>query len=340
MAGSEQVTIQTVARRAGVSRQTVSNALNAPDRLRPQTLTTVLEAIRELGYQPNHAARSLRIRSSRLVGMRIDPAQPGTAGSLHDRFLHSLVESSVGAGYHLLLFTPTDPGEELSGFSELLTSTSVDAFVLTDTHRHDRRLSWLRERDASFVTFGRPWGPGVSHAWVDVDGAAGTRLAVEHLLQRGHRRIAFVGWPSTSDAGEDRRNGWLSACGAAGLAIDGLTTRSDDDAQAAAGEAGRLLDAPEPPTAMVCASDTLAFGVMSAIVTRGLRAGEDVAVVGFDDSPAAALAPGRGLTSVRQPLEDVARAVVARLVALLAGSSAADEPGELLLPELVVRQTT
>ncbi len=340
MAGSEQVTIETVARRAGVSRQTVSNALNAPQRLRPTTLSTVLKVVRELDYQPNRAARSLRIRSSQLVGLRIDPALPGTAGSLQDRFLHSLVESSVGAGYHLLLFTPTDPSDELSGFSELLTSTSVDAFVLTDTHRDDRRLAWLSQREAPFVTFGRPWKPGIRHAWVDVDGAAGTQLAVEHLVARGHRRIAFVGWPATSDAGTDRRNGWLTACATAGLRTDGLTTRCDDDAPAAAREALRLLDLSAPPTAMVCASDTLAFGVLSALVSRGLGAGADIAVVGFDDTPAAALVPGHGLTTIRQPLEDVARAVVARLVGLLGGNSNADEPGELLLPELVVRHTT
>ncbi|MDQ3628094.1 MAG: LacI family transcriptional regulator [Actinomycetota bacterium] len=340
MAGSEQVTIETVARLAGVSRQTVSNALNAPQRLRPGTLTTVLAAIRELGYQPNRAARSLRSRESRLVGLQVGPAPVGAAGSLLDRFLHSLVEASVGAGYHLLLFTPPVAEDELSGFSELLTSTSVDAFVLTDTHRGDRRLPWLTRRRAPFVTFGRSWEPTDTHSWVDVDGAAGTRLAVQHLVAQGHRRIAFIGWPAGSDVGEDRRSGWLGACSEAGLPTDGLTAHCDDDATAAGACALTLLDADPRPTALVCASDTLAFGALSALVSRGLRAGHDVAVTGFDDTSAAALVPGHGLTSVRQPVEDVARAIVARLVGLLGGHPQADGPGELLLPELVVRQTT
>src|SRR5690606_21356090 len=107
-----------------------------------------------------------------------------------------------------------DGGDPLAGYQDLLRSTAVDAFVVTDTYLGNPQAAWLEERRAPFVAFGRPWdnlepGPGglARHPWVDVDGAAGTELATRHLLDRGHHRIAWVGWHQDSRIGEDRRSG-------------------------------------------------------------------------------------------------------------------------------------
>src|SRR3954454_2313452 len=108
-------TLATVAEAAGVSRQTVSNALNSPELLRPDTLARVQEAIEALGYSPNRAARSLRTRSSHLIGLRVDPAVEDSANALMDRFVHSLVESTKVAGYHVLLFTAPDGTDSTGG---------------------------------------------------------------------------------------------------------------------------------------------------------------------------------------------------------------------------------
>ena len=124
-------TLADVAERAGVSRQTVSNAVNNPDLLRADTLARVQEAIDELGYLPNRAARNLRTRASHLVGMRFAPAQEGTANALMERFVHSLVEECRVGGYHVLLFA-TDHEDVTAGYDELVRSTAVDAFVVTD----------------------------------------------------------------------------------------------------------------------------------------------------------------------------------------------------------------
>ena len=178
-------TLADVAERAGVSRQTVSNAVNNPDLLRADTLLRVQQAIADLGYLPNRAARNLRTRASHLIGLRIQAAQEGTANATMDRFVHSLVETSREAGYHVLLFTgdPTDP---LSGYEDLLRSTAVDAFVVTDTYLGNPQAEWLDGRRAPFVAFGRPWeNSEATHAWVDVDGAAGCESATRHLLAKG-----------------------------------------------------------------------------------------------------------------------------------------------------------
>jgi DNA-binding LacI/PurR family transcriptional regulator len=188
-------TLATVAREAGVSRQTVSNALNNPELLRPDTLVRVQEAVERLGYSPNRAARSLRTRSSHLVGLRVDPAVEDSANALMDRFVHSLVESTEVAGYHVLVFTADGAHEETGPYEELLRSAAVDAFVLTDTFRGNPHAAWLNDQEVPFVAFGRPWDdPAARHPWVDVDGRAGVVLAVDHLVERGHSRIAGVGW--------------------------------------------------------------------------------------------------------------------------------------------------
>jgi DNA-binding LacI/PurR family transcriptional regulator len=331
---SSPPTLADVAELAGVSRQTVSNALNNPALLREDTLARVQTAIARLEYSPNRAARNLRTRSSNLVGMRFAPAQEGTANATMDRFVHSLVEACRGAGYQVLLF-PGDPEDPVAGYDELLRSTAVDAFVATDTWLGNPQATWLEEQGAPFVAFGRPWdNPQARHPWVDVDGAAGARLATEHLLDRGHTRIAWIGWRKDNFIGEDRRAGWSGALRDRGLPTTGLASRVEDLVPSGREASAVLLDEASP-TAFVCASDTLAMGVLHTLADRGLAAGRDVAVVGFDDSQVAQTVPG-GLTSVRQPLEDVAVQVVRALEGRL-GRPGRDPGGVLLAPTLSVR---
>lgn len=330
-------TLADVAELAGVSRQTVSNAVNNPDLLRADTLTRVQQAIEQLGYLPNRAARNLRTRSSHLVGLRIAPVQEGTANALMDRFVHSLVEASREVGYHVLLFT--GEGEDVtSGYNDLLRSTAVDAFVVTDTYLGNPQSAWLRERRAPFVAFGRPWtDPGARHPWVDVDTAAGAHLATRHLIDKGHRRIAWIGWRKDSLLGEERRSGWSRAMREAVLPTTGLASRVEDTVASGRAAAEVLLDDARP-TGFVCASDTLAMGVLHTLAERGLQAGDDVAVVGFDDSQVAQTV-WPGLSSVRLPLEAAAVELVKALEGLLSTPSQVG-PGLMLAPTLEVRGTS
>ncbi|WP_372736365.1 LacI family DNA-binding transcriptional regulator [Nocardioides sp.] len=334
-------TLADVAERAGVSRQTVSNAVNNPELLRHDTLARVQDAIAELGYLPNRAARNLRTRASHLIGLPITGVHEGTANALMDRFVHSLVETSSAAGYHVLLFPGAatgNPEEALAGYDDLLRSTAVDAFVVTDTYLGNPQAAWLTDRRAPFVAFGRPWhDPEASHWWVDVDGAAGSELATNHLLDKGHQRIAWIGWRKDSLLGEDRRAGWARALHARGLSTAGLASRVEDSVASGREASAVLLDEAHP-SAFVCASDTLAMGVLHTLADRGLRAGHDIAVTGFDDSQVAQVVPP-GLTSVRQPLEDVAVEVVRALRNLL-GPPSSEPRGVLLEPTLVVRASS
>jgi DNA-binding LacI/PurR family transcriptional regulator len=336
-ADNTRATLNSVARQAQVSRQTVSNVLNSPDLVNPETRDRVLKAIQQQGYRPHRAARQLRTRRSQLIGLRIEPMRDGITGVVLDRFLHSLTASAERYDHRIMLFTAVDDEAETRAYADLVATVGMDAFVLTGTHHGDLRTRWLREQGLPFVTFGRPWGAEEEkHPWVDVDGAAGTRQATDHLVRKGHRVIAFVGWPSDSGGGDDRRSGWFAALRAAGLPPS-PSAEVLDGVEGGRAAAARLLDGDGPaPTAFVCASDSLALGVVTELGERDLRPGADVAVTGFDDTPAAEVL---GITSVSQPISEVAAACIQQLRAVLAGP--ATEPPEtvLLAPRLVLRKT-
>lgn len=331
-------TLESVAAAAGVSRQTVSNVLNAPDRVAPETRARVEAAIEAMNYRPNRVARSLRTRATRLLGYRVRPTPPGELNPVLDRFVHAVTETAAEYGFHLLLFTATDGGDELDQYAELLGQQAVDGFVLADTVVDDPRHPWLAGRHVPFVSFGRTWREQEPGPWVDVDGATGTAEAVEHVYARGHRRIAYLGWPEGSGVGDDRLAGYRAACQR--LGITPHTSRAEHGMGPGHARAAELLDSPEPPTAIVCVSDVFAYGALRAVAERGLRPGHDVAVVGFDDTPAAGL-PGIELTSVTQPIEQAGRTAV-RLLLHALGVPGVPEPGRehLLRPTLTVRAST
>ncbi|MCR2799402.1 LacI family DNA-binding transcriptional regulator [Microbacterium sp. zg-Y818] len=319
-----QPTVEDVARLAGVSRQTVSNVLNSPAVVRAGTRERVENAIVQLGYAPSMAARRLRTRRSDTIGVHLDPYSGGISGVVLDRFVHALTDRATPRGLGILVYAATDAQEELERLRALRDGGEIDRVVLTGTVECDPRTAWLREVGLPFVSFGRPWGAEwtvADHAWVDVDGAAGTRAAT--AFARGHgRRVAFLGWPRGSGTGDDRERGWREAMGED--AAEDLRRTSLDTVQAARTEIELLL-ATTTVDAVVCASDTLAVGAHLAASHAG-RA--DVTVVGFDNTPVAA---ALGLSSVEQRPEQVAEAVLDLLV------SGAEPGGRLIEPELVVR---
>ncbi|GAA2344452.1 LacI family DNA-binding transcriptional regulator [Streptomyces violaceusniger] len=330
------VTLAMVARRAGVSPQTVSNAINSPELLRPETLERVRGVIDEMGYRPSRAAQALRTRSSKLIGYGIQPVPGGDTAPVMDRFLHALSQAADEAGYRMLLFACPPGGPSLEGYEELLGQHDVDGFVLSNTARQDPRQAWLAKRGVPFVGFGRMWSGRQIGDWADVDGASGTDAAVEHLVALGHRRIAFLGWPRGSGVGDDRAAGWQRAMRRHGLPTRGRRAESAGDVEAARIAVKPLLDA--GATAVVAASDTLALGCYHALRERNAVPGRDVAVVGFDDSPIAGiLSPS--LSTVAQPLEAVGRECVRLLLARMANPAAPPER-VLLEPSLVVRDST
>jgi len=329
-----------VAARLGVSKQTVHYALNSPHRLSPATVRRVLKAVEELGYRPNQAARSLRTQSPRAVGFRLFPTDHRSqSGGVLASYLYELSLAARHADHAVFCHAAATDEEEIQVIQEIFSMNTVDCFVITNTQGNDPRVTFLLERGVPFVSFGRPWGHAMSDTWwVDVDGSAGVEQAVDHLAERGHRRIAYLGWDTTSGLGQDRESGWRRAMRSHGFTTRDLAVRGSDDILTGKELAGRLLDRKTPPTAFACVSDTVAIGALQACRERGLDVGRDVGVVGFDDSVGARVVTP-GLTSLAQPLDLAARHTVRFLLELLKGTDAKPEQ-VLLRPNLVVREST
>lgn len=302
-------TIQDVARAAGVSTQTVSNVLNRPERVRPATARKVMRAVDELGYRAHAAARRLRTQRSGMIGLRLDPLATGISGTILDVFLHEIATRANALGLRILLYTAGSPEEEIEALRILVASGDIDGVILTGTSAEDTRPEWLDARKVPYVAFGRPWGSDEGrepHPWVDVDGAAGTRAATQHLLDSGARRIAFLGWQGTSGQGAARRAGWEAAMTEAHPELDltALSTSAPDAVAPAVEATTALLASAGPIDGIVCASDSLAFGAFLVV-------GAEIPVIGFDNT---AVARAVGLSSLDQRIDLVARDVLDLLV--------------------------
>ena len=329
-----RVTIHDVARAAGVSRQTVSNAVNNPERVSPDTLERVLAAIEDLGYHASSSAQSLRSRRAGAIGLELHTL--GSHNATTAPVLPSLRVRAASHDGHVVPFGSDSGSPMLEGYRAMWARRLVDSFIVTDTHHGDPRPPWLEAHGIPYASFGRVWDDPTFTRWVDVDGAAGTRAAVEHCVAAGYRTIGYLGWPEGSVVGDDRRSGWATACASAGPAVRGPEAVAEQDLDAAFAAAGPLVDALSPGDAVVCVSDVLALGVHQALVRRGLEPGRDIGVVGFDGSETARM---HHLTSVVQPFDAIAEESLRLIRGALRGEPAPAR-GSLLLPALAPARST
>ena len=334
---TSRATLTSVAERAGVSRQTVSNVLHSPEVVQPETRRRVREAISELDYRPNLAARQMRTSKSQAIAVRIQPSGDGVSAVVLDRFMHALCATAQEQAYHLVVFTAADDDAEIAMYEHLLSTLAIDGFVVVGTHAGDERLGWLTDHDVPFVCFGRPWST-VEHgadalpscSWVDVDGAAGTEQATQALLAAGHTQIAFFGWDESVGVGDDRESGWRRALAAAGQQ-PAVLLRGPDSMATGAAMVDWLEAEHHDVTAAVCVSDSVAIGA----VQRSAQLDWPLAVVGFDNT---ATAQALNLSSVAQPLEEAAAQCFEVLHERLTGSAESPAGRQILLEGTLVRR--
>lgn len=322
---AERPTLESLAAELGVSRQTVSNVINRPERVAPATLERVRAAVEAAGYVPTLAARQLRTARSHALAFRLMPTFDGINGHILDAFLHELADHARRAGYSLALFSAEDEDDEMETYERMVAARSIDGVVLTSTHLDDPRPDHLLALGIPFVAFGRPWSVTADpfdapFDWVDVDGAAGTEAVTRRLVEEGHRRIGYISWPLEPGVGCDRWDGWRRAVDESGLATEELAVYCPDGADQGRQAAHTLLA--RGATALVCASDTLALGAARAVSDLG---GGRV-VVGFDNTP---VARELSLNSVVQPVAEAARTALGLLLRRIDGDQ---ESRHVLLP--------
>ena len=330
-----RATIHDVAAAAAVSRQTVSNVLNSPQVVRPETRARVQAEIDRLGYRPSSAARSMRNQRAGAVGYELNAVDGG--GDIGHLVLTALTVQTPTFGVHMVPFADPTHFPAVEAYQDMARRNLVDAFIFADTHSGDPRPDWLQEARIPFATFGRIYSHPELTSWVDVDGHAGLGTAVRHLVDQGYGTVGYLGWPLHLEdpaVAEDRHQGWRDAVDELGVAgPDGAT---DQDLGAATSAAGELLDQLGPGDAVACASDLLALGVLYAASARGLQVGRDLGVVGFDGS---LLATRHGLTTVDQPYDALASHLLRLVHDQLAGG-AQPPAGQLLAPTLTPGPST
>lgn len=339
-------TLKDVAAKAGVSYQTVSKVLNRRAQVSPGTEKRVLQAIEELNYRPNAAAQNLRQQHSNLIGYAWGEGGPLTWRPVNNRFLHSVVHHLEERGYLVTFFTNNHRhakaegiGPNLAPYKELFARRQVDGFVLEHTVENDPRIAYLIKNKIPFVAFGRVRNDWDFH-WVDVDGYHGIVLVVEHLLAQGHRQIGLVHWENMAATGYDRKSAYFDRLKTADITPHPSWLFSGINEFNTGAQAIRhylALPKSERPTAVICVSDQIAVGAISAAISAGLIVGEDIAITGYDDvNMARYMQPP--LTTVRQPIDEAGKQVARLLLAQVHGKTA-DCRQVLLQPDLIVRQS-
>ncbi len=273
--------LKTLARSLNLSITTVSRALDDKSDVSPTTKLKVRDAARRFNYQPNAAARSLRKRKADAVAVVL-PAGASQIGL--GALLSMLFEAShalAADGLDLMMFTPPAGEAELNTLQRIVDGRRADALILVRTERRDARVDFLAERGIPFVTHGRT-ECATPHAFIDGDGYSGFCDATKILAGLGHRRIAHIGAPSTFTFAEHRLQGWLAGMREAGLPTENLSAISTPNETGAFAAAQAMFQRESWPTALLCASDAMAIGAMTAVKQAGLEPGRDVSIIGHD----------------------------------------------------------
>jgi DNA-binding LacI/PurR family transcriptional regulator len=328
--------MREVARLAGVSIQTVSHVVNRTGNISDETRQRVSTVIERLNYRPNPIARSMRTRETGLIGLLVlDITNP----------VLSTIASEVEAAayrneYKVLLYNARHDArlerESLETFAERL----VDGLVIVNAMDREHTYSWLEEREVPTVLVDCQSTTALPS--VAVDNLRGAYLATEHLLQLGHRRIMHLSGDPSLEVARLRVEGYLAALRDNGAGAHARVVTPDNDHwdyHAGHRAMRKVLESPERPTAVFAAADQVAIGALRAVAEAGLEVPGDISVVGFDDIPAARFS-APPLTTIRQPLAEIACRAFELLLTLLDKNGEAGSSQVVLQPQLVTRGST
>jgi DNA-binding LacI/PurR family transcriptional regulator len=330
-------TLDEVARMARVSRATVSRVVNDSPLVTPATRKSVEKAIGRLGYVPNRAARSLVTRRTDTIALVLsEPEDRVFSDPFFRSILRGVTEAIEDTDLQLVLLF-AQSGRDREKVERYLRQGHVDGVILMSLHGSDPLPTALTAARIPTVLSGRP-RPGERLPFVDADNRGGARLATEHLLSSGRRALATVTGPMDMTAAVDRLEGYREAAEEARAFRKSLVAEGDFTERGGAAAMRALLRGRSRIDGVFVASDPMAIGALRVLEEAGLRVPEDVAVVGFDDAPGAeATAPP--LTTVRQPLDAMARAMTELLLRRIDGL-AGDDDAVVCPTELVVRAST
>lgn len=332
-------TIYDIAKRAGVSAATVSRVINGRSDVSSKTRTAILTIIDELGYRPNATARGLAMRKSKLIGVfSYDHLDSGLVHPFLQDVLSSFQHVVGAKGYDLLIFTNNSKDAIADNHFEIRArQRDVDGILLFGIAREDKRLAQLVKCGIPCISIDLDmYGPRAGY--ITSDNVAGSVLAVQYLHSKGHRQIAFIADIFNSKPGQDRFMGFQQAMRSLGCLINLNWIMQADFSETGGYEAAHKLIALENmPTAIVCASDSMAIGAKNALEEHGYAIGRDISIIGYDDISALHyIKPG--ITTIKQNRNEMGKAAARALLELIDNGSAVPQI-ILIPPDLVIRQS-
>lgn len=331
------LTLEDVAKKAGVSRSTVSRVVNAHPNVSEDVRNRVLKVIQETGYHPHAAARTLASQRSWMIGLVLphsvsyfftDPYYP--------HLTKGIAQACNQNDYTLAFFLVGTKDDEEKIFPRVSRKGLLDGVLVQSGHHGDQQIIGdLIDANMPLVVVGRPFRSD-NVSYIDIDNVKASSSAVSHLIRLGHQHIGTITGPENSTVGLDRMSGYLQTLTERGRPIDkALITEGDFTEAGGYAAMQRLLLA--KPDAVFAASDIMALGAMRAVREAGLRIPDDIAFVGFDDLPMATLADVK-LTTVRQPVEQFGVQAVELLIDQI--ENGIKPPRHIIMDtELIVRES-
>lgn len=332
-------TLKDIAREVGVSVTTVSRALAGYDDVAASTRERIRETAVRLGYSPNITAQRLQKQRTDTLGFIMPTFGPRFSDPFFSEFIAGIGNEAAIHNYDLLVSTHApDSEDEQKAYLRAVKKGWVDGLIVVRTRENDERIRLLCEHQFPFVAFGRT-STCLDFPYVDEDSEAGMRLLVQHFIDLGHKHIAFISPPLGLMFGRYRLQSFHDTMADNGLPVKPEWVVTGNMTQRGGAEAvGPLLTLDPRPTAIIGGNDLMAIGAINRIQQEGLRAGEDIAVGGFDDIPLAAyMTPP--LTTIHQPIYEIGKATCAMLIDLINGRSP-QNPHTLLTPTLIVRASS
>jgi DNA-binding LacI/PurR family transcriptional regulator len=333
-----RATLEEVAELAGVSRATVSRVINGKPRVSRETRVAVERAATRLGYVPNRAARSLVTRRNDSIGLVIpEPTAQFFNDPFFPRLLKGVTEGLAEPGVQLVLFMPQSSADE-ARLADYLSGGHVDGVLIVSLHGLDGLPLGLKRHGIPVVLCGRPM-VSADLSYVDADNEHGAMQAVAHLVDQGRKVIATVAGPQDMGAGVDRLEGYRRGLRAAGRELSSdLEEVADFTFEGGQASMQALLERRPDVDAVFVTSELMALGAMSVLRAHDRRVPDDVAVVGFDDSPVG-LTANPPLSTIRQPTELMGLEMTRLLLRMIASGD--HRPQHLILgTELIVRASS
>lgn len=333
--GARRTTIQDVADALGMSKGTISRALNNYTDISEQTRLRVKRMADNMGYRPMAQAQAIRTGRARSLGLVLSVDEDNTQKPFLTDFLDGVCQAASAEHWTLTVATAMSETEGVETMRRLIDERKADGFILPRTKVNDIRIDLCRSTKVPFVLYGRTADP-TGCAWFDMRGEDAMSAAVERLARQGHRRIAFINGNTVYNYAPLRLQGYKHGLSAVGLTFDPELVRTGaSTTQAGTDQCRALLNLGVPPTAIVCALDAAALGAMRAISALGLEVGADVSVIGYDGIPEGGFSMP-GLTTFAVDTRAAGHRLSQMLMARIRGT-APEELRDLSNATLVVR---